>query len=246
MALSFRHLICAAVWVVPISHATAQAAPPGSPPAVFRTLSVDRPVSGLFYDHQDRPIALSANGSTLSGAHRIPANGLVALYRRLPSEQPGGPERRVPVTEVRLTGEGPHFLLLSSTPDPTGPGNVRISALPVNASWEIHPIETIRVLNFSKRMAAVRVGESATELPSGTEKFFPYPEGTKVWVKAAVKEPDGWVIRIGAPQAIIPGTRSLIVLGDAPPTEEDPEGRRLKIRNVIDTTRPPAPGLAQK
>jgi hypothetical protein len=219
---------------------TAQITAPSEKPQVtFRTLSVDQGVSGLFYDDHGKQIALSAGDLGFSSPYPCPASGLVALYREVPPVPPEEKPRRVPVTEFRLTGAGPHLVFFSSTRNPSDPAQPRINALVVDDSWTVHPTETVRIFNFCKTPAGVKFANHVLEIAPTQSETRPYPGGQQAWLKAAVPAEGKWQVRISGPQAIVPNTRSTWVLLDLPPTADQPDRYRILVRNLIDFS--PAP-----
>jgi len=227
---------CTACWL-PLHGQTAPSA--GQPPATFRTLSIDQGVSDLFYDDRSRQIALAAGDMSFSQPYPVPASGLVSLYRELPPVPPEDKPRRVPVTEFRLTGEGPHLVFFSSTRNAANPAQPLIGAIPVDDSSKIHPVDTVRIFNFGKTPAGVKFATHVLEIAPSKSEIRPYPDDRQAWLKAAVPAEGKWQVRISGPQAIVPATRSTWVLLDLPPTADEPDRHRILVRNLIDFTPPP-------
>ena len=221
------------------AHAQTPSPSAGQPPVTFRTLSIDEGVSGLFYDDHGKQIALAAGELGFSSPYPVPANGLVALYRELPPVPPEEKPRRVPVTEFRLTGEGPHLVFFSSSRNAANPAQPHIGTIPVDDSWKIHPTETVRIFNFCKTPAGVKFAKHVLEIAPSKSETVPYPGGQQAWLKAAVPSEGKWQVRISGPQAIVPNTRSTWVLLDLPPTADQPDRHRILVRNLIDFS--PAP-----
>lgn len=204
----------------------AQIAP--KPPVVFRTLALGAPVSGVFYDVKGAPIPVTAGGSGISSPYVAPEGGLVALYRLQPAEKAGEKPYRVPVAAIRI-GEGGPYLVLMIVAE-----NGDISAKVIEDSWTIHPVKTVRVFNFSRRRAMVKLADSIVELPTTESHVFPYPDGNQVWLQAATKENETWVLRVGGPQAILPKARSTVVLIDQQPSIDRTNPRAVLVRNFIE------------
>lgn len=239
MALRKRHLIPALLLLVmgacPLLLASAEADAP-----TFRALAVNRAIFDIYFDLQNRPVRFSASDSGLSARYELPPGGRLALYRRAPAEEPDSPPVRVEVAETLLSGPGPHLLLVATAPSPDESGHPRVALKPVDASWSAHPIDSIRIFNLSVRPAALQYESETHPLSPGDDIVLPYPRGaSRAWFRIAFLENGVWKPRVGGPQPVIPGTRSIILLSDSPPDLHDPEGELIKLRNIIDTTRPP-------
>lgn len=245
MALSRRNLIQALAYtcMALLSSSVSFAQSASELTQSFRTLGVRRAAPTLFYNIGSEEIPLFAGDSSLSGKYKAPKSGVLELYCYVPAAEPELPPVKVILAETKLPGPSENFVLIASAANEesvTGAPSIAVRA--VDASLEAHPLDTIRVFNFSKRRTATKVGETFAEIPSGGDAFFDFPEGNKVWVQIAAYEgiETGWKLRNGGPKAIFPDTRSLIILSDAYPSESDPKGERLNLRNVIDSN-PPAP-----
>jgi len=114
-----------------------------------------------------------------------------------------------------------------------------ISAKVIEDSWATHPVKTVRVFNFSRRRAMVKLADSIVELPTTESHVFPYPDGDQVWLQAATRENETWVLRVGGPQATLPKARSTVVLIDQQPSIERTNPRAVLVRNFIESEPPP-------
>lgn len=231
LVLTLLHLNCSLAWAEVASAQT------------FRTLGVRRAAPKLFYEQDHKEIPIFAGDSALSRRYSAPKSGVLKLYCYVPAEDPKLPPVKLTVAEAELPSESENLVLIASTQNVESRDGVPGVALQaVDASIEAHPLDTIRIFNFSQRNIAAKVSDQFEEIASGGESFFPYPEGNKVWVKIAAYEGDeaGWKLRTGGPKAIFPGKRTIIVLSDAYPTLDDPEGLKINLRNVIDS-HPPKP-----
>lgn len=88
----------------------------------------------------------------------------------------------------------------------------------------------------------VKLGESVVEMPTTQSHIFPYPDGDQVWLQAATRENETWVLRVGGPQATLPDARSTVVLIDQPPSPDRTNPFAVLVRNFIEFEPPkPAP-----
>lgn len=185
-------------------------------PAKFRTLalgSVD--VADVFYDFKPgRTISVSATGGNFSPPYPVPVSGVVSLYRMVPPVPPETKPRRLSLGEVTL-GKGGPWLVLMKAP---GAVDAPLQLQAIDDSWASHPVHTMRIFNFSKRRAAVNMGESTFELSTGGSRIISYPSSatSQVWMKVALMEESGWELRVAGPKAMIPKTRSTFILADGP------------------------------
>lgn len=220
-------------------------------PTTFRTFAAGPFLSELFYEYQGKPVPVSA-GNLFSRPYNVPEGGRVALYRLVPDAAPAKPPTRVPVTTMTIKQGGPYFVFLLATYNPTDPKRPFVEALVVDDSWEQHPAETIRVINFSQVRIAVKISDSVFELATKEHRVCPYPKGQsgKIRVQAAAKMGDEkWEARIGGLKQFKAGARSTFVISDEMPAGDDapssgqgwtqPVAGNLTLRNLIDTTPPP-------
>jgi len=244
MVISRRNLIklLAGSVITLLGSASLIADTANSGPQSFRTLAVRRAAPELYYQLGSKEIRLFASDSALSGLYEAPSSGKLELYTYTPADEPDLPPVKVVLAETQLKTAGESLLLIARMTSENTPGLPKIGLRTVDASVEMHPLNTMRVINFSNRRVASKVADEFAEIPSGGEYFFQIPPGNKVWVKVAAYEgvEKGWKLRNRAPNAVLPDTRSIMVLSDAFPSERDPKGENIVLRNVIDRN-PPAP-----
>lgn len=234
----------AAALAIPI--ARAQPAVPAEPSVLFRTLALGEAIDGVFYDlAPGKPVAISAARGGFSPPYESPRDGRVQIYRELPPVPPETKPRRVPVAEVQIGKGGPWLLMLVTSSDRRHGEPALMTAIAVDDSWDVHPVKTIRVINYLKHRAraAVKIGESAVEVPTGESHIFPYPGGNEEsWVQVAVHEEEGWVMRASEPKATFPKTRSTLILSHAAPSPAEPDPRRVVISSLLEMApKPPTP-----
>lgn len=221
----------------------------GEPPVLFRTLALGESIDGVFYDvRPGKKVALSATRGGFSATYESPAGGSVQIYREFPPVPPETEPRRVPVAEAQLGNGGPWLLMLVTSPDSRSAENSRIQAIAVDDSWDVHPVKTIRVINYLKKSAraAVKIGGAAEEVPAGKSHIFSYPgEREESWVQVAVFEQEGWIMRASEPHATFPRTRSTLILSHAPPSPAEPDPRGVVISSLIEIApKPPETSVA--
>lgn len=213
-----------------------------APPTSFRTFGVGSTVAsaGLFFDDKGKAVPLIVDSHGLSPNYPVPPSGVISLFRETPPASPGEPPRRVIVAEARLPKSGPALLALVTVP--TGLASRRMTALAVDDSQEVHPANTARVFNFSRRTVAVKTPEGSVELPSGASHVVPYPEKSRVIdLKIAIREKGEWILCSTSPQGIIPKTRMIVVVADDDPTPDNPSPVEPVLNTIYDTSPPPVP-----
>jgi hypothetical protein len=158
-----------------------------------------------------------------------------------------GTTRKLPVVSVQMP-EGTASILVVLASAPAG------SALPIQGqaldqSLEVHPLNTVRIVNFSNRNLALRVGEKTTVSAPGAKDLFPFPaDGTpQIPVEVAVNTPEGWHMVQRSLQPAPVGRRILVLVRDGRP---DLSVQDLALRTkLVDTVflidrAPPAPVTA--
>jgi len=209
--------------------------PAPKPPVMFRTLALGASVADVFYDLKSSAVSVAAGSSGFSSPYVAPEGGRVVFYRVLPPEKPDAKPRHVPVAEIQLGEGGPYLVLMIVDPEAGA-----ISTKVVDDSWTVHPVKTVRLFNFSRRQAMVKLGGEVVELPTTQSHIFPYPDGTQVWLQAATKENETWVLRVGGPQVTLPKARSTVVLIDQPPSIERKNPFAVLVRNFVEFEPPPS------
>jgi hypothetical protein len=214
-------------------------AQPEAPPATFRTLAFGADVSEVFYDLHGKSVPIAAAAAGLSMPYEVPAGGRVVFYRLQPAETPEGKPRRVNVADADLGGSGPFLVFMAARPE--SPGGTWIQV--VGDSWEIHPVDTIRLFNFSRRNVAVKIviKDLVAELAPGEERILPYVAKGQFWLQAATKEAGGWIMRVSAPQVAPPTARITAIMFDQQPTPDRPVTHELDLVKYLDVAPPPAP-----
>ncbi|HSI07818.1 MAG TPA: hypothetical protein VK985_04450 [Rariglobus sp.] len=231
--------------VLMTTNGLAQSAPAAdvAPPVMFRTLAVGNtiPFAELFYENrQHKSVPILVGDTAPSELYESPPGGIISFYREQAPIPPETRPRRIPVTNVRLGKDSMYWIVLSTTKNE---GGSTVTPFVISDSWETHPFETIRVLNFSRRRVAIQVGDRLKELATNEFELFPYPaaDSELVRFKTATNDGKGWILRKNTPQPIIHNTRASIVISDIEPTEHDPNPEGINVRNMIDPLQPPKP-----
>lgn len=203
---------------------------PAANSTTFRTLALGKSLSNVYYDHDGKAVRITAGSSGFSSPYPGTPGSEIELYRELPPDKPGEVPRRVSLSTFELGEVGPFLILIKV--DPENPDDLLIKV--VDDSWELHPLGFMRVFNYSPRKALVKVGEEITELNPTQSHQFPYSDKLQVWLQAAVLEEEEWVLRVSAPQVIVPDSRSTVVMIDQEPSEDRPVTDALLVRNFIE------------
>lgn len=271
MAIPLRHLIwglaCLASSLSPLT-AQSQPAPDSPPPPTFRLLSLGY-VPDMLYDIKGKPQKVTASEDNYSPPYLCPPDGEILFYRLKPATTPKEPPVKVPVVQARIEKkEGKFIILLAADPHgpapkyipPTGnpddpnyipppPTIDHLIAMTLEDSPEAHPVATVRVINLSRRPAALKIGSALFQIAPLQNQLVPYPGDKRVWMHVATLGDQGWQRVIGGPQSFAPGTRIVLFLNDIPPSKHDLNPIGLSMKKIIETVTPPtppAPSLARR
>lgn len=242
MAFSSRYLI-AAFFLGLLSVVIAQPAAEPAPPA-FRVLSLGS-IEPLYYSldgRSQRRVSLST--TSYSRPHPVPENGLVTLFRLGPPATPGGPPTRVIAGEIRISHRQPGdttavILLpggLPGKPPPTLSDGTRaeFASVILDDTPSAHPVDTIRVLSFSKQPAAVRLGQAGAQIQPYEAKIVPYPDGDRAMLQIATHANNTWMPIVSNLQMLAPGTRLTLLLCDIPPSPDNPAPTEIVYRRIAE------------
>jgi hypothetical protein len=241
MALPRRYLIplfrrIPSAWQVPVLlvfimgiHLSTFAQTPSVPVPTFRAIAIDHSVSGILYDHRGKSVTVTAGINSYSKSYPLDGHQELSFYRMVPAENKEDPPRRETLKTIAVSGQGPLVIFMLAGADIHSTPHI----LAFDDSMAAHPLDAVRICNFSWRHAAVNIGNESIELSSGQSLVFPYVN-KKIWLKAATKETEGWKLRISAPQITIPGHRSTLAIIDQPVSVDRPDTRELLVRNIID------------
>jgi hypothetical protein len=155
-----------------------------------------------------------------------------------------GVTRKQPVADVTLP-DGTTSALVVLAPAPAG-SPLPFQGRALDQSLEAHPLNTMRVVNFSNLKLALKVGgTTAVILPSG-EEGFPFPSNgpLSITVEVAVGTTDGWTMVQRSLQPAPPGRRMLVIARDGRPdySIQDPALRTKPVDVIFLIDRaPPAP-----
>lgn len=173
----------------------------------------------------------------------------VFLNRRTPTvrvfreQTVEGAKRKLPVADVPLP-EGTASVLVMLAPAPAGAA-LPIQGRALDQSLEAHPLNTVRIVNFSNRTLALRVGDKTSVSAPGGDDQFPFPAGgpPQVPVEVAVNTPDGWQLVQRSLQPAPAGRRILVLVRDGRPdfSIQDPALRTKPVDAVFLIDRAPPP-----
>ena len=243
MAFAQRYLIALfIILTVPAAIVMVRAQQPTEHPVTFRAISIGYAATPLLYETAPgKALIVAAGNGELSQAYMSPPDGMVSFYREVPAEKSTDKPRRIPAGKAHLGDEGgPYIIILSPSPNNSDPTKTELQV--IDDSWTAHPIQTVRVLNFSKRLAAVQVASASEQINTGGTHIFPYPSGKGyILFKVALMEESGWVLRWNAPEGIIPNARPTFVITDMFPDPEDPRPLAIDITSIFDTSPQPTP-----
>jgi hypothetical protein len=146
-------------------------------PVIFRVIAIGASIGPLLYEQAPGQImAVSAGHNELSSSYVCPPDGELSFFSEIPATKPNEHPRRVPIAKVQLSKKGGPFLVVLSPP--SGPYDLlKTEVQVIDDSWDAHPLQTARVLNYSKRRAAVQVASTTAEVASAGTHVFPYPSG---------------------------------------------------------------------
>lgn len=228
--------------------APAQPPPVSAPGMSVRLMSWEGELSDLLI--ADGTAFLPARAGEFILGRAVFLNRRTPTMRVFREQTVEGAKRKLPVADVPLP-EGTSSVLVMLAPAPAG-SPFPIQGRALDQSLEVHPLNTVRIVNFSNRTLALRVGEKTAVSPPGADDRFPFPAGgaPQVPVEVAVNTPEGWQSVQRSLQPAPAGRRILVVVRDGRPdlSIQDPALRTKPVDAVFLIDRaPPAPvTVAQK
>jgi len=213
------------------------------PKQIFRTLGVGdiMPFTGLRYENKKKSIPVNTPYVDISQPYEKSDASALVLYRETPPVPPETKPTKTPVVTAQLGKDSIYFIILYTTPQIGKPGTGTTVQV-IDDSWEAHPLNTVRVLNYSRRRVAIQIDEKMAELSSTEFQVIQYPKNKGIIrCKVATWESDGWHLRSTTPQSIFEGTRSNIVIEDFHPDIDAPNPDGINVFNIVDPLPPPPP-----
>jgi hypothetical protein len=218
-----------------VSHGLCQN--PEPQPLMFRVVAVGNtvPLTDLLYEHQGKSFKIYPSDVSLSAPFQRPASSPLELYREVAPIPPETKPKRVSLFKANLDKEPLSLLVLSAA-------NNQVSCTVLDDSWEAFPVQTVRVLNFSRRKVVTQIEGTVAEIPPSGIHLFPYST-TKLRIscKVASKEEDGWKLQFSNSQSIVQGRRVNIMISDCEPHPLDPTPDGINVLKMIDPLLPPKP-----
>src|SRR5690606_1115188 len=166
------------------------------------------------------------------------------FYRLAPAPDPTTPPIKVPVVSASVkSNKGAETLIIFYPDGPlvqydeTAPSRP-LKSMSLDNTLPAHPARTIRVLSFSKRPVAIKIGEQTIMLKALEPSIIPYPEGSRTWINVATTDEHSWQRVIGTPQMLADNTRLALFLNDIPPSRNDPNPVGLSMKKIIETIVP--------
>jgi hypothetical protein len=218
-------------------------------------------IPDMLYDIKGKPQKVTASEDNYSSPYLCPPDGVIQFYRLKPAATPKEAPVKVPVVQARIEKkEGQFIILLVADPrgpapkyvppagDPDDPNYIpppptidHLLAVTLDDSPEAHPVATVRVVNLSRRAAALKLGSSLFQIAPLQNQLVPYPGNKRVWMHVATLGEQGWQRVIGGPQSFAPSTRIVLFLNDVRPGKDDLNPIGLSLKKIIETVTPPVP-----
>ncbi|MFH1500247.1 MAG: hypothetical protein ABII82_20775 [Verrucomicrobiota bacterium] len=245
MAFSRRNLILPLALLFALV-APLRAQPEASPALTVRLMSWQGDLPGLLLAGTRETLEVDAREFAFSREVAVKRGEVLRVSRRVegtPSDEPP------PVLAELAIPPGMRRLLVVLAPAPAG------SAFPLTGrvwdnSLEAHPVNTMRVLNFSTKALAVAVGSSRIQVAAGGEGSVAYPGEAlpMVFVQLAAGEDGEWRMARRGLQALVPGSRMLCVVRDGriPAGSIMPEARAETVDVFFINDRRPAGPVAAR
>lgn len=243
MAHSQRYLIFLAFGLLCLAaRADAPMNPPAGPTGTFRLVSLGA-AEPFLYDVAPRSTrTIRPAVSTYTKPQPIPADGKLRFYRLGEPTEPRLPPPHIPVAEITVDTTEPRPLLVILIPGglPNLPPQTlsngkpaEFSALVLDDSPEIAPVNHLRVVNFSRRPSGVVLGSQTITVPPLQSALIPYPDVKRAPFKVATRIGDSWFPLISNSQMLSPNTRLTLFLSDIDPAP-DSTSLELVLRKIVE------------
>lgn len=254
MALPQRNLVL--LFTALVLGAVFARAQPQVQPDTFRVFSLGTIASISYaFDSRTNTTINPPSSSTYSRPYPVPLNGRLVFYRMVPDADPTKPAVKTVVAEIKLrvrsmdapTPPSPHLLILIPSSQLANPptdsrGNpLEFQTLLLDDSFEAHPKNHLRVINFSKRLAAVALANNALQLKSLESQNIPYPAADRAKLQVASVVNGNWVFVVKQTQMFQPNTRLTIFLSDEQPNQFDPNPVGVDLRKIPEIFLPDFP-----
>ncbi len=243
MAFSRRHLILTLFALCGSGLRPLAAQAPTEPPPSFRLLSLGN-AEPLRYDLDRKNTRIvNLTTTTYSRPQPLPANHQLQFYRLGESTVPNQPPPRLPVAEISIPHDAPMPVVVILIPGGL-PGRplpilsngetAEFSALILDDSETAAPRDHLRIISFSQRPAAVKLGEQGVQLAPFETQSIPYPTGSRTALQVATLYHQAWAPVISSMQMLAADTRITLLLSDAPPGPSGTPPADLRLRKVVE------------
>lgn len=242
MAFSRRNLILPLAVFLALA-APLRAQPEAAPALTVRLMSWSGDLPGLLLAGAREDVEVDVREFAFSAEVAVKRGEVLRVSRRAegtPADEPP------PVLAELEIPPGMRRLLVVLAPAPAG------SPFPLTGrvwdnSLEAHPVDTVRVLNFSTKALAAGIGSTRFEVAAGGEGSAAYPRDAApmVFVQLAANDGGEWRMARRGLQPLVPGGRMLCVVRDGriPAGNIMPEARAETVDVFfINDRRPAGPG----
>jgi hypothetical protein len=199
----------------------------------------------FLFDVEKKQEVLNPGIGSFSRLYPSPRNREIVFYREVPNSDPKLPPSKVPVAKAKLPPQKPGPFLIMLADNPTG-SELEFSTLVIDHSLEVHPANTYRTFNFSKRRLAVNIADTKMLLDRGVSQTAPYPSTRKAWLQVAADEnEDGWLLVSSSAHPVGTDTRTTIFLVDIAPSALDPNPKGIVARRIRESITTDEKGVQQ-
>jgi hypothetical protein len=200
----------------------------------FRLLSWKGDIGELYYTDRGQRVEVNANDYIPSIPYQKSDTKSLELCRDIP--MPDGPARRQVVALIALPEPAIARAILILTTTPEGYAGRWLDDSP-----SVHPVNTIRVYNFSSRALAFQAaGEQWQQSPGDIHLVAFDPASRQFSIHIATQVNDAWQLVAGGPQPVRKNNRIHLLIRDIRPSEDDRSGEYVDLLFFRDPVPPDA------